>query len=319
MRPQTVLVLGGTGFVGRHLCATLTGAGHAVRVLTRNTERARALRVLPGLAVTQGDPYDPRVLLREATGADAVVNLIGILNERGRSGAGFTRAHAELAGHVVAACGAARVGRLLHMSGLPAAADAPSHYLRSKAEAERRVRAAPSGVAWTIFRPSVIFGPGDSFMNRFAGLLKVLPMVPLARSHARLSPVYVGDVCAAFSRALDDPRTAGHSLDLCGPRTMTLAEVVCYVRDELGLARLVFGLPDWAGALQAGAMELLPGKPLSLDNFRSLGVDSVSLEDGLARLGIARTPIEAIVPSYLTAQCATPVRQAALRRLRTRE
>ncbi len=298
MHPQVILVLGGTGFVGSHLCARLVAEGHSVRVLTRNTERARHLRVLPGLELVAGDVHDPATLAATAWGCDALINLVGILNERGRSGAGFMRAHAELASHVVAACRSSAVPRLLHMSGLPAAVDGPSHYLRSKGIAEQTIRAAADHLAWTIFRPSVIFGPGDSFLNRFADLLRLLPVLPLARIDAQLSPVYVGDVVTAFSIALGDARTVGQSYDLGGPHVMTLGETVRYVRDRLGLRRWIFGLPDGIGALQAAVMELLPGKPLSLDNFRSLSVPSVCANDGFGRLGITPTPLDAVVPVY---------------------
>ena len=208
------------------------------------------------------------------------------------------RAHAELATKVVAACRSAAVPRLLHMSGLPAAVDGPSHYLRSKGIAEQTIRATGDALEWTILRPSVIFGPGDSFLNRFADLLRLLPVLPLARIDAQLTPVYIGDVVAAFCAALADARTAGQSYDLGGPQVMTLGDTVRYVRDRLGLRRWIFGLPDGIGALQAAVMELLPGKPLSLDNFRSLSVPSVCANDGLGRLGIVATPLDAVVPLY---------------------
>ena len=276
MKTQTFLVLGGTGFVGSHLTAALVAAGHTVRLPTRHPERAAALRVLPGAELIRAD----------------------VLNEHGRPGAGFRRAHVELAMKTVAACRSAGVPRLLHMSGLPAATNGPSYYLRSKGEAEAVVRSA-TDLAVTIFRPSVIFGRGDSFLNRFAALLRPLPVLPLARIDARLQPVYVGDVVAAFCRAATDRATGGRSYDLVGPDVMTLGEIVRYVRDQLGLRRAVFGLPDALGAIQAGLLEWLPGKPLSLDNFRSLGVPSTSDSDGLAELGIARASLDAIAPTYL--------------------
>lgn len=294
-----ILLLGGTGFVGSHLSAALIGDGHELRVLTRRPDRGRHLRVLPGLEVVQADVHDQASLTRHATGCDAVINLVGILNESGRSGAGFRRAHAELATKIVAACGGAGVSRLVQMSGLGAATDGPSLYLRSKGEAERTVRAAGPALAWTILRPSVIFGPGDSFLNRFAALVRLAPVLPLARIDARLAPVYVGDVVRAFEVALADPRTAGQSFDLCGPRVMTLGDIVRYVRDLEGARSVVFGLPDWLGALQAAMLEFVPGKPLSLDNFRSLSIDSVCRDEGFARLGITPTPLDAVAAACL--------------------
>jgi uncharacterized protein YbjT (DUF2867 family) len=161
MRPLSIVVLGGTGFVGTHLCAQLIRDGHGVRVLTRNRERAKHLIVLPGLELVNANVHEPAVLAREFRGRDVVINLVGILNERGRSGAGFHRAHAELARKVVAACRSSGVGRLLHVSALRAGENAPSDYLRTKGEAERAIREESGHVEWTIFQPSVIFGPGD--------------------------------------------------------------------------------------------------------------------------------------------------------------
>ena len=299
MRPLSICILGGTGFVGSQLCGRLVRDGHALRVLTRNRDRHRELLVLPGLELVAANVHDPAVLAEQFRGRDAVVNLVGILNERGRSGAGFRAAHAELARKVVAACRSAGVRRLLHMSSLRAGPDAPSHYLRSKGEAERIVREESGPIAWTIFQPSVIFGAADRFMNRFAGLLRLLPLLPLARADARFAPVYVGDVVEALARALGEPSTQRAAFQLCGPQVYTLRELVRYVAGVLALPRRVFGLPDALGYLQALMLDFVPGKPLSLDNFRSLELDSVCSEDGLARLGIAPTPLPAVVPGYL--------------------
>lgn len=304
MQTQTVLVLGGNGFVGRHLCSALIAAGYAVRLPTRHPGRATDLRVLPGLEIVAADVNDPGTLAVLLRGCRAVINLVGILNEPGRSGAGFHRAHAGFAEKLVAACRSAGVRRLLQMSGLPASANGPSHYLRSKGAAEATLRAA-ADLEVTIFRPSVIFGRGDSFINRFAGLLRPLPVLPLARIDARLQPVYVGDVVTAFLFALRERATIGRSYDLVGPEVMTLGAIVRYVRDRLGLPRLVVGLPDGLGALQAWLLEWLPGKPLSLDNFRSLAAASTSENNGLVELGVTPTPLEAVAPGYLGADART--------------
>jgi NADH dehydrogenase len=299
MRPLSLCVLGGTGFVGSHLVGRLVRDGHQVRVLTRNRARHRELLVLPGLELIEADVHDAAALAEAFRGRDAVINLIGILNESGHSGAGFQRAHTELTRKVVGACRSAGVGRLLQMSSLRAAEHAPSQYLRSKGAAERIVREECGPVAWTIFEPSVIFGPGDGFMNRFATLLRLFPAVPLARAGTRFAPVYIGDVVEALVRSLDDRHATGETFQLCGPEVMTLAELVRYVAGVLGLRRLVFGVPDAVGWLQAALFEFVPGKPLSLDNFRSLALDSVCSENGLARLGIVATSLRAIVPTYL--------------------
>jgi NADH dehydrogenase len=302
MRSLSISVLGGTGFVGSHLVSRLIRDGHRVRVLTRNRDHHRELLVLPGLELLDADVHDPSVLAEAVRGCDAVINLVGILNERGRGGAGFTRVHAELARKVVGACRSGGVGRLLQMSSLRAAENAPSHYLRSKGVAERVVREESGPVAWTLFEPSVIFGPGDGFMNKFATLLRLFPVVPLARSGTRFAPVFVGDVVEAMARALEDHTTHGATLQLCGPEVMTLAEVVRYVATVLGRRRVVVGLPDALGWLQALLLDFVPGKPLSLDNFRSLELDSVCSDNGFARLGITPTSLRAVVPEYLGAR-----------------
>jgi uncharacterized protein YbjT (DUF2867 family) len=292
----TLCLLGGTGFVGRHLSARLLEHGYSVRVPTRSRARHRDLLVLPRLALVQADIHDPDALAELCRGCSGVINLVGILNERGRDGRGFHRAHVELARKVVAACAARGVPRLLHMSALKAdMAAAPSHYLRTKGEAEAIVREARD-LSVTIFRPSVIFGPDDSFVNRFARLLRLpSPVFPLPRAQARFAPVYVGDVVESFARALRDPRTGGESYELCGPRIYALHEIVALIAQALGLRRHIAAVPDAIARVQARMMDLLPGKPFSTDNFRSLMVDSVCAADGLARLAIAPTPLEALL------------------------
>jgi NADH dehydrogenase len=231
------------------------------------------------------DIHAPGVLANLLRGADVVINLVGILNEAGRNGAGFRRAHADLTRLAIEACGNAGVGRLVQVSALNAASTATSHYLRSKGEAEALVRA--SGLRWTILQPSVIFGPGDSFLNRFAGLLRVIPVAfPLAMPQARFSPVHVSDVVEAISRVLQDPATAGRTFQLCGPDTFTLRELVAMVASTLGLRRWIVGLPRPVSRLQAAVMDFVPGKPFSTDNYRSLLTDSVGSTGPLRELGI---------------------------------
>jgi uncharacterized protein YbjT (DUF2867 family) len=297
MRSLSICVLGGTGFVGSHLVSRLVRDGHRVRVLTRNRDRHRELLVLPGLELREADVHDAAMLPEALRGHDVVINLIGILNEAG--GARFRRVHAELARTVVGACRSAGIPRLLQMSSLRADEGAPSAYLRSKGLAERLVREDAGAVAWTIFRPSVIFGPGDGFMNKFANLLRLFPVLPIARAGARFAPVYIGDVVEAMVRTLGDRAAHGECYELCGPEVLTLGELVRYVAKVLGKRRLVVGLPAPAGWLQAWVMGFVPGKPLSLDNFRSLKLDSVCSDNGLARLGIVPMSFRTVVPAYL--------------------
>ncbi len=295
-------MLGGSGFVGTHLCAALARDGWQITVPTRDPSRARHLGPIPSLKLVAADIHDAGQLAALCAGQRAVVNLVGILNERGRSGRGFDRVHATLAGSLVEACRQERVDRLLHVSALNADADhGPSLYLRSKGRGERLIRdESGPDLRWTIFQPSVIFGPGDDFVNRFARLLRAIPLgLPLARPGSRFAPVWVGDVVAALQRALADEATAGEIYELCGPERLTLREIVCRVRDRLGLARAVIGLPDFAARLQAAICDFVPGKPFSSDNYRSLLVDSVCKVNGLARLGIRPQPIDAVLPGYL--------------------
>lgn len=289
-----LVILGGTGFVGSHLLPRLAVHGHSVRVLSRNRERHRELAVLPGISVHSADVYDRATLVRHLRGADAVINLVGILNETG--GARFRKAHVDLTATLVAACRESGVRRLHQMSSLRAG-EGQSMYLITRGEAERVVRA--SGLNWTIFRPSVIFGPGDGLVTRFAALLRRLPVLPLARPRARLAPVAVQDVCAAIVRALATPESVGSIYELYGPETLQLIQIVRMVRDAAGLRRLVLPLPDTLGYLQARIGELLPGTPISVDNFKSLALDSVGEQDGLAVLGIVPQRFSVALPQLL--------------------
>jgi len=283
-------VLGGSGFVGSRLVARLANVGCQVTVPTRDPERCRHLRVLPTVRVVHANIHAPGTLKALLNGANAAINLVGILNEPGRDGAGFRHAHVELTRKLISACSNAGVQRLVQVSALNASRPempdpTTSHYLRSKGEAEALLRA--SRLRWTILQPSVIFGPGDSFLNRFAGLLRVVPLVfPLAMPGARFAPVHVDDVVEAIARVLNEPEAAGRTFQLCGPDIYTLRELVQMVSDTLGLRRRVVGLPRSASRLQAAIMDFVPGKPFSTDNFRSLLTDSVGSADGLRELGI---------------------------------
>ena len=298
MKPRNIVILGGTGFVGSHMVPRLHADGHRITVLSRNRELHRELGVLPRVSVENADIYDLQALSRKFVGADAVINLVGILNESGSDGRGFEKAHVGLTDTVIAACKAAGVSRLLHMSSLRAGEGA-SHYLRTRGDAESRVR--DSRLGWTIFRPSVIFGRGDGLFFRFASLLRMAPVLPLARANAKFAPVHVGDVCEAFARSLAHPHSIEHSYELFGPRVVSLREIVQWTADLIGKRPLIIGLPDVLGYVQARIGEWLPGKPISRDNFRSLLIDSVGDKDGLGELGIVSTPMELIVPAMLGA------------------
>lgn len=300
MKLKTICVLGGTGFVGHHLSRRLVELGYRVRLLVRHRERHRDLLVLPTLDLIEADIHNLRVLAEQFIGCDAVINLVGILNEKGHDGSGFRAAHVDLPGKIVRACLACGIERVLHMSALNAnARTAPSAYLRTKGAGEDLLHTAPD-LRVTSFRPSVIFGPGDSFINRFAALLRRTPLIfPLACPAARLAPVYVEDVVEAFVRALQDFHTYGQRYDLCGPQVYTLQQLVEYTARVLGVKRRVLGLSDGLSRLQAHLFEYLPGKPFSRDNYLSLRVDSVCREGFPAALHITPTVLEAVVPGYL--------------------
>jgi len=302
MRTHSICVLGGTGFIGSWLVSRLARDGHRIRVLTRRRERHRELLVLPTVEVIDADVHDPAQLNRHFEGRDAVINLVGILNEKGDNGQGFRRAHVELAQKVVDACRATGVRRLLHMSALHADAKAgPSHYLRTKGEAEDLVHgAARDDFHVTSFRPSVVFGRGDSFLNRFAELLRMTPGVfPLACPQARFAPVYVADVAEAYTRALADPKTYGQRYDLCGPHDYSLRELVAYTASLIGVRRAIVPLPPSLSRLQAAVLEHVPGKPFSRDNLRSMQIDSVCEGPFPPVFGIKPATLEAEAPEYL--------------------
>jgi len=295
MAQETVVVLGGSGFVGRHIVARLSAQGFRVIVPTRRRESARHLILLPTVEVVETDVCADGALARLVADATAVVNLVGILHSSGRDT--FDRVHVDLTRNVVQACKSAGVARLLHMSALGASPDAPSQYLRSKGTAEAIV--AASGLQWTIFRPSVIFGEEDRFLNTFARLSALLPLIALASAGARFQPVFVGDVAHCFVHALGDELTVRSRYDLCGPRAYTLRELVAYAGEVTGNVRPILALGPGLSRLQAGVLEHLPGKLMSRDNLLSMQVDNVCTGPFPPVFGIEPAAIEAIAPRYL--------------------
>ena len=295
MTTQRIVILGGTGFVGSYLVPRLVADGHRITLLSRNRELRRSMAVLPGVSVRSADIYDDVALFEQLEGADAVINLIGILNPHGRHT--FQRVHVDMTRRLIDACKATGVKRLHQMSSLKAG-QGLSQYLKTRGEAESLVKT--SSLDWTIYQPSVIFGDGDGLVTRFAALLRKLPMLPLARAKSRLAPTYVGDVAEAIARCVaDDKLAARRSFELYGPEILTLGDIVRAIRDAAGLHTTIIPLHDSLGRVQAQVAGLLPGKPFSPDNFRSLRTDSVGKVDGYAALGIVPQPFTPWLPRLI--------------------
>ncbi|WP_407279023.1 complex I NDUFA9 subunit family protein [Aromatoleum evansii] len=300
MKLERVVLIGGTGFVGRVVANRLSREGINVLVPTRRYTHAGALLPIPTVEVVQADVHDPATLERMFAGADAVVNLVGVLHSRpGRPyGPDFARAHVELPRKIVAACQAAGVARLVHISALGAAADGPSEYQRSKAAGEEAIRAAGDAPAWTILRPSVIFGREDNFLNMFVRLAQLFPVLPLAGAHARFQPVHVDDVAEVVWRSLMEPSARGQTYEVAGAKVYTLRELVEYVSELAGRPRPVIPLPESLALLQARLMELAPRPLMSRDNVRSMRVDNVA---GGAPLPFGMRPagLEGLAPTWI--------------------
>jgi len=293
-------VFGGSGFIGRYVVKRLAQRGFVVRVAVRDPEAARFL--MTAGAVGQVVPLFASVenaatVRRAVEGASIVVNLVGILAEAGRDD--FTRVHAEGAGLIARESAAAGVAHLLHVSAIGADPASPSRYGTSKAAGEQAVRAAFPGAV--ILRPSIVFGPEDSFFNRFGTLAQLAPVMPVIAGETRMQPVYVGDVADAAMAALGRPDAAGAVYELGGPRVWTFRELLAYVVQQTGRRRPLVTVPMSLARLQASLLEWVPGQPLTRDQLLMLSRDNVVAPEfpGLAELGVVPTPVELVVPLYL--------------------
>jgi NADH dehydrogenase len=301
MNMPRVLVLGGTGFVGRHVCEQLARLGWPITVPTRRAVNAASVQSLPGLTVIEASVHNEADLARLMPGHDAVVNLVAVLHG---SEERFESVHVDLPGKIASAMKKAGVQRLVHVSALGADPQGPSMYQRSKARGETLLQGA--GLQLTVLRPSVVFGAEDKFLNLFADLQAVVPFMPLAGSGTRFQPVWVTDVARAIVTCLQKPDTMGQTFELCGPQVMTLGELVQQAGQWAGVnhgrGRPVLPLPHWVGWLQALAMEMAPGEPLmSRDNLASMKVDNIATgqHPGLATLGITAASAAGVAPGYL--------------------
>ncbi len=300
---QSICVLGGTGFVGRHLVPALAQRGFRVRVLTRHRERHRDLLVLPRVSLIQTNVHSDAELRAELQQCNAVINLVGMRAAQRESDEDFQAIHVELPRHVAEVCRTQSIPRLLHLSALNASAQAPSRYLRSKGEGEHALRSAAgqgSAPAVTILRPAPIFGPEDELFNRFARWLARIPLaLPLAFPQAKLAPVWVNDVVQALLKSLEDQSTFGNAYDLCGPSTYRLIELVRYTAQVTGRRRYILPLNDSLSKFQARVLQKLPGQSFTWDGYRHLQVPGTCRENGLQALAIKPSSIEAVVPRYL--------------------
>ncbi len=308
---QKILILGGTGFVGRHVCEKLVHAQARVTVPTRRRRNANHILMLPTLDVVEANIHDEATLQQLISGQDAVVNLVAILQG---DEASFDAAHVQLAGKIARACEAAGVRRVVHVSALGADVrnpdGLPSMYLRSKSRGEQVLRQVPLDL--TVLRPSVIFGAGDKFLNVFAQLQKFLPVMPLAGASAMFQPVWVQDVASAIAHCLEEKNfysTTGQTYEACGPDIFSLRQLVQlagqYAGVNRGRGRPVVGLPNAVARLQARLMEMMPGEPvLSRDNLDSMKVPNIATGNvpGLRDLGIEPSALSAIAPTYLGAR-----------------
>jgi len=300
MRHQNVALIGGSGFIGSHLVNALVELGKNVRIATRRRANAAHLTLLP-VDVIETDVHDPVKLAAFVAEADAVINLVGVLQGRRGDpyGPDFARAHVELPRKIAAACEAKGVRRLIHMSAIGANAEGPSMYLRSKGDGEKLIR--ESGLNWTIFRSSVVFGPEDNLLNQFAFLERIFPVIPLASADAQFQPVFVGDVAKAIVNVLDLDAANGMVYELAGPGVYTLAELVRFAGATIGKHARIIKLPEALGRLQAMTLEMAPGEPLmSRDNLDSMKTPSIASGPLAPELGIGEpASIEAIAPLYL--------------------
>ena len=300
MHIKNTVVLGGSGFVGSAIVAKLVSAGYQVTVLTRRLDHAKHLSLLPGVTLKVCNVFDAQALRSALQGADAVINLLGILHQSGK--ASFTQVHEHLPVQLAKLCQDLGIKRLLHMSSLCAATDAPSLYLRSKGQAEVALAGHVPALAITVFRPSIIFGRADQFINLFAGLIKHLPLVVLVKPNAKFQPVWVEDVATCFVASLNEPASFGLSYDLVGPKVYTFRALLKAIMQTLGVHKPILGLNDALSYAQAFLMECLPIKLMSRDNIRSMQVDSVSDQAFPEWLELRPSALETVMPQYLIDQ-----------------
>lgn len=297
MTIKQVCVIGGAGFVGSSIVRKLDATGYQVKVLTRHRERAKHLILLPHVQVQTCNVNDDVVLIDCLKGCDAVINLVGILHETKNNS--FDSVHHQLPMRIAQHCQDLGIKRLVHMSALQSGEKAPSEYLRTKVRGEVALSAFHQTIDITIFKPSVIFGRGDSFLNLFASLIKLLPVIFLIKPEAKFQPIWVEDVAAIFVNSLQNNHTYAKSYDLAGPAVYSMRTLVQKVMQVLNKTRPIIGLSDKLSMMQAWVMEWLPVKLITRDNVRSMEVDSIASEPLANEIAISLMPIEAVIPEYI--------------------
>ena len=299
---KKIAILGGTGFVGQSLCNRLSKDGYMLKVPTRNREYNRDnLILLPNLELIETDIHNSDDLKELLIDCDAVINLVGILNEKRNNGKGFRKVHVELVKNLISICKVHGIRRILQISALGTdAKNGKSFYLKTKGEAEKLLRSNSVGIKTTILKPSVIFGKKDTFFNRFAKLLKICPFFfPLACYKTKFSPIYVLDVVEMIANSINDPNSYNKSYQLCGPKTYSLKNLISFTSETLDLKCVIIPLNNTLSYIQARVFDFLPNKPFSTDNYLSAQSDSVCECNDLFRYNIKPTAIEDIVPQYL--------------------
>ena len=299
---KKIVVLGGTGFVGSSLCNRLSKEGYQIKILTRNREYNREnLILLPNVDLIETDVGNLNNLNQHLIGCDMVINLIGILNERGNVGDGFKKVHVELIKKLIKACEKNGIRRFMYLSALNAdSKNAKSFYLKTKGKAEELLHSNKIGMKVTSFRPSVIFGKSDSFFNRFANLLKMTPIFfPLACYKTKFAPIYVLDLVEMVIKAINDSSSYDRKFNLCGPKIYTLKDLVAYTAKTMDKKCIIIPLNNFFSLMQAKIFDFIPGKPFSTDNYLSAQTDSICKSNDLKLYNINPTPIEDIVPKYI--------------------
>ncbi len=303
MKNLRIGLLGGTGFIGSVLANALVKRGHQIHVSTRNINRGRHLWVLPNASVTEIDLNKQKEIDSLFNGCDVLINLIGILNEKKDNGKGFTYAHTELTSRAIQTCKTNHIGHFIQISAIGADIHAESNYQKTKGDAEKLILSkANPHVKASIIRPSVIFGPNDKFINKFANLIKIFNgLIPLACPNTLLQPIFVNDIVEAIIAIVEDPQHNDPIYELGGPEVISLIDIVRYICQTLEIKDRVIPLNNMFSTIQASLLEFVPGKPFSKDNLRSLKNDSVcSKHPGLTELGIKPTTMNEIVPKYLS-------------------